>query len=613
MVGTGDQLMADIFVSYASEDRDRTSSLVERLEEEGWSTWWDREIHAGPRFDQVIEEEINSASCVVVVWSEASVKSDWVRDEANEGRERNILVPLVLDDVRPPMGFRSVQTANLIDWPEQGGEIDTLLSGVRALLGGSSETTQVKPAASQNSIVVLPFDNISPDPNDAYFSDGLTEEITTKLSHIHSLRVISRRSAMVLKSKQKDVLTIGRELDVQYVLEGSVRKAGNNLRITAQLIDAGTDSHRWSETYDGVLEDVFGMQEDVAHSIVAALELTLNPTEEKSLAARPIEDPHVYQTYLLAMHESNKFTQEGTDRAIRLTQQALATIGENALLSATLADCYYVAYDMGFRHSQATLEEIEKWASKAMELDPVSGQAHWAMGLAHFKQGDLPSYVRYGRKAMELDPDSRWWWHLAFILAAMGNIDEARYLAQSAVERDPLWFNSYLAQGALEIFAGHPALALQILEDASRRVSAREPFLLWWEAQAAGYAGDEERAERGFEELATMGQGALSDLGDLFSRALLADAEGVRQVLERPDLRDMGNTDEYFPIYFANAFARVGELDEAIQWVEKAVSWGFINHEFLSRHNAYLAPLREDPRFQAQIARAREKELALDS
>jgi len=126
----------------------------------------------------------------------------------------------------------------------------------------------------KKSIVVLPFDNMSPDPADAYFSDGLTEEIITHLSYLRSLRVISRNSAMVLKGTEKDTRTIGEELDVQYVLEGSVRKAGNDLRITAQLIDAGKDEHLWAETYDGTMEDVFLIQERTARSIVDALRLS---------------------------------------------------------------------------------------------------------------------------------------------------------------------------------------------------------------------------------------------------------------------------------------------------------------------------------------------------
>ena len=216
---------------------------------------------------------------------------------------------------------------------------------------------------------------------------------------------------------------------------------------------------------------------------------------------------------------------------------------------------------------------------------------------------------------MELSPDTNQWFLMAFVLAAMGKVDEARRVAEGVVERDPLSFLSYLAQGAMEIFGGRPDLALVILEDAVTRLSEGGPFELWWLAQAAGYAGDEERAREVFGQVAEMGEtaGALADMSDLFRRALLDDAEGVRQVLERPHLRDMGNTDEYFPVYFASAFARVGDLDEAVQWVEKAISWGFTNREFLSRHNRYLEPLREDPRFKAQMDRAEEKERAFDA
>lgn len=226
------------------------------------------------------------------------------------------------------------------------------------------------------SIVVLPFDNMSPDPADAYFSDGLTEEIITDLSALHSLRVISRSSAVALKGTQKDVRTIGSELGVRYVLEGSVRKAGDDLRITAQLIDATSDRHLWSERYDGKLEDVFGMQEKVSRSIVESLKLRLNPQEDRALSARPIQDPRAYDTYLLAMHESRTLTPEGITRALHLTNQAIEVVGDNAQLFAVLAYCHYLAYDFGIRHQERTLLEAERWASKALEPDPGVGLAH---------------------------------------------------------------------------------------------------------------------------------------------------------------------------------------------------------------------------------------------
>jgi sulfatase modifying factor 1 len=141
--------MADIFLSYASEDRDRVEPLVEALQTEGWDVWWDQNMHAGRRLDKVIDEALQSAACVVAVWSQHSVKSDFVIDETSEGRERGILVPILIDDVRPPLGFRAAQTANLIGWPEQTGEFASLLSGIRDLVGDPT-------AESQKAVQVAP-------------------------------------------------------------------------------------------------------------------------------------------------------------------------------------------------------------------------------------------------------------------------------------------------------------------------------------------------------------------------------------------------------------------------------------------------------------------------
>ena len=152
--------MADIFVSYASEDRDRVRPLVALLENEGWSVWWDRELVVGPSFEAKIQEALDKAKCVVVAWSENSIKSNWCHDEANGGLESQRLVPVRVDDVRPPLEFRSLQTASLVGWPQERGETDQLIAGVRALLGappdGADETLP-----SAHSVAVLPFSNLS--------------------------------------------------------------------------------------------------------------------------------------------------------------------------------------------------------------------------------------------------------------------------------------------------------------------------------------------------------------------------------------------------------------------------------------------------------------------
>ncbi|OVE79855.1 hypothetical protein BVY01_01430, partial [bacterium I07] len=187
-----------------------------------------------------------------------------------------------------------------------------------------ASTVKVKEDKHQKSIIVLPIENMSSDPEQEYFSDGLTEEIITDLSHIHDLLVISRSSAMTFKDTKKKIKEIAREVNVQYVLEGSVRKAGNNLRITAQLIDASSDSHLWAEKYNGTLDDIFYIQEKVSRSIVDALKIKLSEGEKHIIAERPFKDVKAYECYLKARHEIDSFTEDGINRAIQYIESALS-------------------------------------------------------------------------------------------------------------------------------------------------------------------------------------------------------------------------------------------------------------------------------------------------
>jgi len=440
------------------------------------------------------------------------------------------------------------------------------------------------PAASKSekSIVVLPFADLSPQKDQEYFCDGMTEEIITHLSHVHPLRVISRNSAMMFKGTPKDTGTIGRELSVQYVLEGSVRKAGNDLRITAQLIDAKSDAHLWAEKYNGTLEDVFDLQERLARRIVETLKVTLTTDEERRLAARPIADLRAYDTWLRAREACLTFTKDGIERAILLTNEALSIVGDNALLYATLGFIYYASYDFGISYEEETLDRGEKYAAKALELDPDLGQALYAMGVIRYKRGDLKAFVRYARRSIERHPESDASSYLAFILAEVGKTVEARGYADEAVAQDPLKFITRWARAAVDVFDGRFDEALERFRDTEKRLAPREAIFIWWFAQAAAYRGDEQEALRIFEQVKTLGADLLSDFSELFQRALRGDGRGVKEVLERTALRQVAKTDEYFPVFLANSLALVGEMKEALDWIEQAISWGFSNHRFLS-------------------------------
>jgi TolB-like protein len=267
----------------------------------------------------------------------------------------------------------------------------------------SAQPIEFQESKSRKSIVVLPFDSMSPDPNDAYFSDGLTEEIITNLSHIRSLRVISRSSAMVLKSTQKDVRTIGQELDVQYVLEGSVRRSGDDLRITAQLIDARTDEHLWAERYEGTMEDVFQIQEEASKAIVEALHVEINPGELERLVERPIDDVRAYECYLRARNELHKGTAESMESARRHLEAALEIVGENWLLYQGMAEWHLFTYEIGVKADDETLQLAEECAARVMALRPESAGSHYLRGGIERHRGTVERAARHFKKALDID------------------------------------------------------------------------------------------------------------------------------------------------------------------------------------------------------------------
>jgi TolB-like protein len=229
------------------------------------------------------------------------------------------------------------------------------------------------PAVSEvKSIAVLPFANLSTDPENEYFADGLTDEVTADLSRIGSLRVISRTSAMTFKRTTKDVSTIARGLGVRYILEGSVRRAGDRLRITAELIDAATDNHLWADKFDGSVEDVFAIQERLARVIVDALQLRLTADEDRRLADRPIADVHAYQCYLRARHEAWRWRGDAIDHAVQLLQNGLALVGDNARLYAALGHAYLQYREAGIDVGERPLQEAEACAEKVIALESAS-------------------------------------------------------------------------------------------------------------------------------------------------------------------------------------------------------------------------------------------------
>ena len=224
----------------------------------------------------------------------------------------------------------------------------------------------------KKSIVVLPFADISATRDNEYFSDGLTDEIITDLSQIQTLRVISRNSSMQLKGSGRDLKSIAQDLKVQYVLEGTVRKAGESLRVTAQLIDALSDAHLWADKCSGKLEDVFDIQEQISRKIVDALKMKLSSQEVRRLSERPVPNIHAFECYHRARVELYKFTEEGLANALRQMRTALTIVGDNELLYAAMGTVYWQYVNAAMPNDDTYLDKAEECARKIFQLNADS-------------------------------------------------------------------------------------------------------------------------------------------------------------------------------------------------------------------------------------------------
>ena len=444
--------MADIFLSYASEDRERVIPLVEALEADGFSVWWgDRNIETGSAFDREIEKAIDDAGCILVVWSKDSVDSDWVRTEANEGLERKILAPVLIDDVRPPLEFRMTQTTRLIDWPSPAAdsEFDKLIARISRLSDKSEDAIRRKQGiiADRPSIVVLPFVNMSSDKEHEYLADGMTEDLITLLSQMPSFIVLSRNSSFAYKGQTPDVRQVGEELGVRYVLEGSIRKMGNRIRVTVQLIECGTRRHLWSEKYDNTLENIFDLQDEIEQGIAATLGTKLRSAAKDRVRRQHPESLDAWGLLVRA--------DQSVDRKEKLDyiNQAIALDPNYGGAYASLAIYLSVAYLSGAvpedeRESQA--ERVNEAAQKAISLSPDNPGLLQTVAMALSWVRQYTRSVQIAKRAAELAPNAGYKQGLVLVLLNAGRVQEAVELGESIwpdLPRDYWRAAELLAQG----------------------------------------------------------------------------------------------------------------------------------------------------------------------
>ncbi len=508
------------------------------------------------------------------------------------------------------------------DFPRSGREllgkwfqpelVDHLMDGLRKA-GLEFESGEVMEGAVLESgsdddrpgIAVLPFVNRSDDPENEYFSDGLTEELIADLAGINALSVISRTSAMLFKGTDKDLPTIGRELGVRYILEGSVRKAGSSLRITAQLVDAENDTPLWSEKYSGTVDDVFEVQERVSREIVHALDVTLTSDENRRLAERPIADVRAFELYLQARQEIRRFETTALERAEKLLSQAINIEGETPPLVALKALTTVTRIKAGSSHDLSQLNEVEARALALLEESPNLPQAHALLGSIGYESGRLQQAVWHCNRALEGNSnDAEAFLYLSASYMAAGQPEQGLDAGKRMVACDPLASISWMILGAAYWFVDRPEEGLAALE----RGVELDPqnFLSQW---AIGYTyatlGRIEEARRHAEFF----NDHWSE--NPYGRQLvsLVDALEGRQEAALKKLADvdLAPLDAHTKFHLSESYAMAGDTRRALEVLGIAVDQGFYPYPFIHDYCPFMAPLRSLPEFAPILAKSKEK------
>jgi adenylate cyclase len=447
-----------------------------------------------------------------------------------------------------------------------------VLARTRPQEGPSRSAPGQAAAQPDKSIAVLPFANMSSDPENEFFSDGISEELINLLTKLPQLRVSSRTSSFSFKGKSMNVRTAARELGVKTILEGSVRRARNRVRITAQLVDTDSDSHLWSETYDRELEDIFAVQDEIAHSIVDALEITLSPKQERVIEKAPTSDVKAYDCYLrgrIFFHDQRG----GLKPALRMFSEAIEIDPEYALAHAGLADAATMLY-MWYEKDEAHLERADAASKRALELDPELAEAHAARG---------------------------------HVLALKKRYDEAEREFETAIRLDPTLYEAYYFYARTALMQGKFEKSAQMFEQASavRPEDYQAAFLV---VQVYRSLGKEAEAREAIGRGVRLVEKHLK-LNPDDQRALVLGANSLWQRGERERAVEWANRalklspDDRVVLYNLACFYSVaGELEKALDCLERAAIVGSLSREWLE-HDSDLDSIRDEARFQALLER----------
>lgn len=632
-----------IFLSYARADRERVASITLALEEAGHNVWWDTLIEGGAAFAKTIEAALENADVVVVAWSKTSIESDWVRDEASRGRDRGRLVPISLDGTQPPLGFRQYHFVDLSHWngDSNAKEIGQLQRAIAAIQHGPTPSpapritnTAVIPTSSRrrvltfaggatlvaltggvvawqrglfsagettpdNSIAVLPFTNLSGDPAQSYFSDGLAAELRATLARSNLFRVAAQTSSNMFRDHKANAKDMASKLSVAYLLDGSVRRAGNVVRIATELVEARSGFSRWSQTFDRKMSDIFAIEDEIAATVAHAISGQMPGAKPKPLPPTAgTTNVLAYEAYLRGKALFNLDIDESTERQA-LAQFDMAIAADSRYAAAYAARSRALAIIAG-QYTKADqlhhmFDSAIQAAQKAVSLAPDLDEAQAALGYAIYT-GNLdfraarPAYDRaYALGLGNADILLLF----AFFASKAGRGAEALQAVDRALLLDPLNPRVYRAKGRILYAMRRYQEAIPPLQQSltmSPKISTSHATI----GNALLMLGrlDEARAAYLAEPHKDVQSVGL---------AIISHRQGNSQAAQAAFDTLLAGYGDSAAYQQAQILAQWGKNDLAIAALEKARAVGDDGITLL-RNDPMLDPVRTDPRFKRLLA-----------
>ena len=627
--------MSDVFISYKAEDRPRVEPLVDALEREGLSVWWDARVGGGEAWRESIAEQLDAARCVIVVWSKRSTGPEgrFVRDEASRAQRHGNYLPVTIDKVEPPLGFGEMQALSLSGWkgdvahpryravsdcvhsmlgrlprsdghrPARAHRIDrrtAIATGGAGLLaaGAAGGWLLLRPTgAKANTVAVLPFANLSGDPAQNYFSDGMAEEVRSALASLGGLKVVARTSSEMLRSA--DAITAARRLKVANVISGSVRRSPSTVRVSAQLIDGKSGLERWSQSFDRPMGDVLQIQSDIAANVAKALSIELGSSGPASLSLGGTRNAQAQDLLLQATALDGDDSSEGLLRRVALYERATQldpnyaeAHARKGLNQSLWANTWAPNNEERYRTEAQALQSV----GRAIEIAPTMSLGHSSLGLIYLNQLAMKRALKALQRAVELPgADTLAFTNHAVALSRTRRQNEAEASVARALVLDPLNPIPRMVQSWI-LFNGRkyaPSLTAAREALAVAPENRRAGSLVAWNLVMLGRIDE---ARRALQSVPADDYRRLVAEGAIAARA--GDKKGAFRTIER--LKNVyGETVDY---QMAEIYAQMGETDRGIAALE--AGWAHRDSGLANiQVDPFLDPLRNDPRFARIVNR----------